>query len=48
MEEECPEMCDLEWRKGKKEFHYPRNENAISNTTDIKPTITFREEIGQK
>lgn len=48
MEEECPEMCDLEWRKGKKEFHYPRNENAISNTTDIKPTITFREEIGQR
>ena len=26
MEEEFPEMCDLEWRKGKKEFHYPRFE----------------------
>lgn len=48
MEEEHPEMCDLEWRKGKKEFHYPKSENSISNTTDIKPTITFREEIGQR
>jgi len=26
MEEEFPEMCDLEWRKGKKEFHYPKYE----------------------
>lgn len=26
MEEEYPEMCDLEWRKGKKEFHYPKSE----------------------
>ena len=30
MEEEFPEMCDLEWRKGKKEFHYPKYENIKS------------------
>lgn len=27
MEEELPEMCDLEWRQGKKEFHYPKTED---------------------
>jgi hypothetical protein len=42
MEEECPEMCDLEWRKGKKEFHYPKAESSHKSTT-ITPTITFRE-----
>ena len=42
MEEECPEMCDLEWRKGKKEFHYPKMENTHEKTT-VTPTIIFRE-----
>lgn len=27
MEEEFPEMCDLEWRQGKNTFHYPKDED---------------------
>ena len=30
MEEERPDMCDLEWRKGKQEFHYPTEENKTT------------------
>lgn len=26
MEEEFPEMCDLPWRQGAKEYHYPSEE----------------------
>ena len=30
MEEERPDMCDLEWRKDKKEFHYPTAEDKTN------------------
>lgn len=30
MEEERPDMCDLEWRKDKKEFHYPTTEDKTN------------------
>ena len=33
MEEERPNMCDLEWRKGKHEFHYPTEENKTTTYT---------------
>lgn len=35
MEEERPDMCDLEWREGKKEFHYPKAEYEIPTTYHI-------------
>lgn len=31
MEEENPGMCDIEWRKGLKQFHYPREEDKSSD-----------------
>lgn len=34
MEEEFPEMCDLEWRQGKKTFHYQKDENNTLDKND--------------
>ena len=34
MEEKYPEMCDLEWRKGKKEFHYPKYDQSQEELPD--------------
>lgn len=35
MEEEMPEMCDLPWRKGKREFHYGEKRDSKKVSTDV-------------
>lgn len=35
MEEEMPEMCDLPWRKGKREFHYGEKRDSEKVSPDV-------------